>query len=559
MHQDHEAGKETCMKFEEKLKQNRAEEIWDEYCGFLDLDIQGYMAIQNRLMEEQLYLWKNSQLGRKLLKGRNPQSIKELREMFPLTTYEDYADVLLQKRGEMLPDEPIIWIQTTWEGGRHPVKVAPYTEGMLNTYKNNILACMILCTSTERKRFAARPGDTILYGLAPLPYATGLMPRALCDEITIDFLPPVAEAEKLSFSERNKKGFKMGMSKGIDFFFGLGSVAYYVSRSLSAMASSGFGSSGGRSITSVSPRRIWRYLKAKRVCKKEGRNIMPKDLFDLKGFMVAGTDNNCYKNELEELWGVRPMELFAGTEPSCIGTETWTREGMYFFPDTCFYEFIPEDEMNRSLQDPSYQPKTCLMDEVLSGEKYELVISVFKGGAFMRYRVGDVYRCVGLESSQDQTRIPRFHYIDRVADIIDIAGFTRISQSAIQTVVDLSGLEIEDWLALKEYTADNKPRMHMYVELKRSSIASKAVSREILKEHLTVYFKYVDHDYKDLKRILGMDPLEITILKCGTFAEYEKKFHKELRKINPPVRDVRELTSLQDNIYEILKKEPGHE
>ena len=59
---------------------------------------------------------------------------------------------------------------------------------------------MILCTSTERKRFAARPGDTILYGLAPLPYATGLMPRALCDEITIDFLPPVAEAEKLSFS-----------------------------------------------------------------------------------------------------------------------------------------------------------------------------------------------------------------------------------------------------------------------------------------------------------------------------------------------------------------------
>ena len=121
------------MKFEEKLKQNRAEEIWDEYCGFLDLDIQGYMAIQNRLMEEQLYLWKNSQLGRKLLKGRNPQSIKELREMFPLTTYEDYADVLLQKRGEMLPDEPIIWIQTTWEGGRHPVKVAPYTEGMLNT------------------------------------------------------------------------------------------------------------------------------------------------------------------------------------------------------------------------------------------------------------------------------------------------------------------------------------------------------------------------------------------------------------------------------------------
>ncbi len=539
------------MKFEEKLKQNRAEDIWNEYCGFLDLTIEEYMNIQNRLMEEQLSLWKNSQLGKKLLKGRTPHSVEELRATFPLTTYEDYADVLLQKRGDMLPAEPIIWIQTTWEGGRHPIKVAPYTEGMLNTYKNNIIACMILCTSTEKMRFSAKSGDTMLYGLAPLPYATGLMPRALCEEINVDFLPPVEEAETLSFSERNKKGFKMGMSRGIDFFFGLGSVAYYVSKSLSQMASSGSDGKSRNSMLSVSPGRMLRYLRAKRICRKEGRELMPKDLFDLKGFMVAGTDNNCYKNELEELWGVRPMELFAGTEPSCIGTETWTREGMYFFPDTCFYEFIPEDEMNRNLENPSYQPKTCLMDEVLAGEKYEIVISVLKGGAFMRYRVGDVYRCVGLESSRDQTRIPRFHYIDRVADIIDIAGFTRISQRAIQSVVELSGLDIEDWMAVKEYTPENKPRMHMYVELKPGSLAGRAVSKEILKEHLSVYFKYVDHDYKDLKRILGMDPIEITILKCGTFAEYEKVRRKKLRKINPPVREVRQLVSLQDRVYEL--------
>lgn len=50
-------------------------------------------------------------------------------------------------------------------------------------------------------------------------------------------------------------------------------------------------------------------MMAKHKCKKEGREILPKDLFELKGFMVAGTDNNCYKDELEELWGVRPMEL----------------------------------------------------------------------------------------------------------------------------------------------------------------------------------------------------------------------------------------------------------
>ena len=111
-------------------------------------------------------------------------------------------------------------------------------------------------------------------------------------------------------------------------------------------------------------------------CKKENRPLLPKDLFHLKGFMVAGTDNLCYKDDLEALWGIRPMELFAGTEPSIIGTETWTRKGMYFFPDTAFYEFITEKDMMKNHEDPSYIPPTYLMDEVRPGEKYELVFTI---------------------------------------------------------------------------------------------------------------------------------------------------------------------------------------
>ena len=52
----------------------------------------------------------------------------------------------------------------------------------------------------------------------------------------MEFLPPVSEAVNMTFSERNKRGFKLGMKKGIDFFFGLGSVAYYVSLSVAAMS-----------------------------------------------------------------------------------------------------------------------------------------------------------------------------------------------------------------------------------------------------------------------------------------------------------------------------------
>ncbi|MEG0765060.1 MAG: GH3 auxin-responsive promoter family protein [Pseudoflavonifractor sp.] len=539
------------MTFEEKLKERHTQEIWSEYCGFLDLDMDSYMKIQKRLMLEQIDLWSKCPLGQQFLNGKTPATIDAFRAAVPLTTYEDYADTLLQKKTDMLPDEPIVWIQTTWEGGRHPVKVAPYTQSMLETYKSNIIACLILATSAKKGSFNVRSTDRILYALAPLPYATGLLPLALGEEIGIEFLPPVKDAVQMSFSQRNKLGFKLGMKKGIEYFFGLGSVAYYVSLSLSSMGKSGGKGSGAG--FGCSPKMLRRIISAKYRCHQEKRDLIPKDLFTLKGFMCAGTDNRCYKDDLERLWGIRPMEIFAGTEPSCVGTETWTRNGMYFFPDTCFYEFIPEREMERNLDDPSYEPKTYLMDEVSAGEKYELVISVLKGGAFMRYRVGDVYRCVGVENSEDQTRIPRFEYIDRVPTIIDIAGFTRISENSIRSAIALSGLHIEDWTALKEYT-NNRPYLHLYIEMDENSLSHQAVGKELLKEHLGVYFKYIDEDYKDLKKLLQMDPLDITILKCGTFSRYAAQNGKRIRRLNPNPYEVKELLELQSADYGFARK-----
>lgn len=536
------------MTFEEKLVNQEYDRIWQEYCGFLDLDMESYMKIQRRLLEEQIKIWSSSPLGQKILKGRKPSNVEEFRSMVPLTTYDDYADVLLMKKEEMLPDKPIIWLQTTWEGGKHPIKVAPYTRGMLETYKNNIITCLMMATSKGRGNFDIGVGDTFLYGLAPLPYITGLIPLGLSDQFHMEFLPPVNEAVNMTFSERNKRGFKMGLSKGIDFFFGMGSVAYYVSKSIASLSEgSKKGGSSLKKLLNMSPSMAIKYVKAKKQCQKEERPLMPKDLFQLKGFLCAGTDNRCYKDDLEELWGIRPVEVFAGTEPSFVGTETWNRNGLYFFPDSCFYEFMPEAEMYRNMEDSSYVPKTVCMDEVVPGEVYELVLTVLKGGAFVRYRVGDMYRCLGLTSKEDETRIPRFEYIDRVPDIIDIAGFTRISENSIKNVIELSGLEVAGWVALKEFTADKgRPFLHMYVELTPGTIVNRAVSRELLKEHLTIYFKYVDQDYHDLKHILGMDPLEITVLKCGTFSAYEEKTGKPLRHINPSIHDVQEMVRMQE-------------
>ena len=63
------------MNLEEKLKKQQYKEIWQQYCGFLDLSMDGYMKIQRRLMEEQIRLWSNCGLGQSILKGKYPQEM----------------------------------------------------------------------------------------------------------------------------------------------------------------------------------------------------------------------------------------------------------------------------------------------------------------------------------------------------------------------------------------------------------------------------------------------------------------------------------------------------
>ena len=104
------------MNLEEKLKKQQYKEIWQQYCGFLDLSMNGYMKIQRRLMEEQVKLWSNCGLGQSILKGKHPQNLDEFRKMVPLTTYDDYADILLAKQPDMLPG-----IRSS--GSRQPGKV----------------------------------------------------------------------------------------------------------------------------------------------------------------------------------------------------------------------------------------------------------------------------------------------------------------------------------------------------------------------------------------------------------------------------------------------------
>ncbi|MCK4419418.1 GH3 auxin-responsive promoter family protein, partial [Candidatus Aerophobetes bacterium] len=215
----------------ELLRQGKKKEVWQKYCGFIDLSIDEVMKIQEKLLMEQIELLSKCELGRKFLGDKVPQSVEEFRKNVPLTTYEDYAPYLSEKREDVLPEKPYIWCHTSGKTGQH--KWVPYTKRMYKALGKIFLTSLILVTSKKKGNFLLEEGDSILYCVAPPPYISGVGYRAMAEELNVTFMPPLEEAEKMDFAERMKEAFKISLIKGMDVFGGASSVLVNIGRRFS--------------------------------------------------------------------------------------------------------------------------------------------------------------------------------------------------------------------------------------------------------------------------------------------------------------------------------------
>jgi phenylacetate-coenzyme A ligase PaaK-like adenylate-forming protein len=183
-------------------------------------------------------------------------------------------------------------------------------------------------------------------------------------------------------------------------------------------------------------------------------------------------------------------------------------------------------------------PKTLLLDELEPGERYEIVTTKFRGGAFVRYRVGDVIECISLGSEINNISLPQIRFVDRISNVIDLAGFTRITKTTIDKALETEEVPINNWVACKEYE-DNEPILHLYIEAKGIEVNS-----EELKNTINEKLQGFDSDYKDLHTMLGMDPLRVTILSKGAFEQYDQISKDALLKMNPNKRSIELLKQL---------------
>ncbi|MBI4288932.1 MAG: GH3 auxin-responsive promoter family protein [Chloroflexi bacterium] len=508
---------------------------WQQYCSFLKLSVEEFQAIQDELLDESLRLLASSSLGRKILRSTSPPNARDLRETVPITTYEDYEPSLGQQDDSVLSEKPQYWAFTSTSGGKG--KWAPYAAMSNDVMLDYLMAAFILSAAEGPQDVRIRPGDMVMYNVAPRPFLSGYLGHGMCDKFGFRTVPPLDLAEEMDITERVEKGFPMALRTGLDVLCSLSSVLVKMGEAFtSKQASTRF------SWSHMHPAILSRYASAAVRSRIENRQVLPRDLWKLKALIGWGLDTSLYRDKIQYYWGATPYEFDACTEAGVLALQSWNKKGLTPVPQTAFLEFLPEESWQPSLQDHGRQPTTVLLDGVKTGNRYEIVLTSFYGMPFIRYRTGRIVKVLSMDDPETEVKLPQVAFVGRSADVIDLAGFTRLDEKTLWQAICQTRQDCFDWVVTKEYH-DSKAVLHVYAEH-----ANGATEADVFKG-LHDNLKALDPSYSNLESMLGIVPLQVTLLAGGSFRRYyedrqrqgEDLVRARLPHINPPPQAVEQL------------------
>jgi phenylacetate-coenzyme A ligase PaaK-like adenylate-forming protein len=191
---------------------------------------------------------------------------------------------------------------------------------------------------------------------------------------------------------------------------------------------------------------------------------------------------------------------------------------------------MPLTEYARWSADRAYRPKTLLLDEVIPGELYVILITNFLGGAFVRYMMGDIVMITSLRNERLNINLPQMTFYSRADGVLDFT-YASFTEKVIWEAIESSGLTYVDWAARKEIE-ESTPRLHIYIELKNMLKDEKEVIAAL--DH---QFKTAKEDYALMTEGFGYNLLKVTILPPGAFSEYIMKRRaagSDLAHLKPP-------------------------
>lgn len=514
------------------LRQGREEELWQMCCGFLDLPLDRFMAIQRRLLMEQIGLLGRCRLGARLLHGHIPATLEEFRARVPLTSYADYTPELAERRLDILPARPLFWQHSSGRTGEYGAKWVPLTAAFCDHLARNLLGLAILSGCHTRNLVSRLPEHArMVYAVAPPPYTSGTLVEVLNREFPIHSLPDLEVAAGLSFEDRIREGLQLALAEGIDGFGGLSLALVAVGERLAKKR--------GKKKKPIprDVRAIFRLALGTARSRLAGRPLRPLDLWKVKGITTGGTDSVVLRDRIRELWGRYALDTYTCTEGGIIATQAWDYRGMTFIPDLNFLEFLPEAEVERLKADREHRAETLLLDQVKAGGTYEVVLTNFHGGAMVRYRMGDLIRIVTLEDKALGIRLPQMTFERRADDLIDLGGYIRVTEKTLWLAIHNCGVAYEDWVAVKETGAH--PLLHIHLELKDGARAQEDLLARAIYQELARIDDRVNAAglFEGFEKMLGTLPVTIHFLTAGAFSRYtarQKRRGADLAHLKPP-------------------------
>ncbi len=472
---------------------------WRTLWHFLDYSGDQFAQVQSNSLNVQFSEMSKNPVMPALSAGSTDfTSIDDFRSRVRLSTWEDYADHLNPNTSTTAET----WAYTQFGAGN--AKWAPFTRSALDHLADSVVASIGLAASSDGKSANINYGDRALFNIPPRPYLAGHVGFEVVQKYGFKPLIPLEPGEDMEFKQRISEGFASALNDRVDILISMTSVLKRVAERFDPASVRTGGSSG--LLKSVNAKGAFRLAGAKIKSTFTNHTMKPRDLWEPKSIVGWGLDTRFYSDQIADAWGRPPYEVYASTEIGVMGVQFRDQGGLALNPHTCFYEFIPESELETERTDSNYQPRTCLLDEIEPGKSYEVVATSFFGMPFTRYRLGHIVQFsrahVGFGNE--------FLFVGRADERIDIGGFTRVDESTVWRAISKAELPIRDWTLRREIEGI-VPELHMYLEL------SNPYDEGQLIPTLHRSLKDCDPLYSDLETMLGICPLKITVLSAGTF------------------------------------------
>jgi len=526
------------MKSEDRFfKSHDTMRTWNRYCGFLDLSTESFVDIQKRLLMEQIDLVADSSLGRIIMRDRKPASVEEFRNTVALTRYADYAPYIGEFQEDCLAEKPQYWVHTSFTEGDY--KRFPWSHQFHKVQIRNIIASLILSSASRKGDIRLSPGSRILAILPEKPFVSAQLAFGLVEEFSAAAILPLELCEKLPFRQKIDTALRRALTTDIDYIITMTSSFLPLEQGFQRITKN------KRLISTLLKSNLMVALhllknRPRRIFRKEGE-LLPKDLWSVKGIVAWGTDSEAFEHRTYQNWNKPMFQFYGSSEAGLIAMQDWRKDTMAFLPDSVFLEFIPREETERE-----ENPSTVLVDELEDGKVYELVITGFYGMPLLRYRQGDLIEVVRQHDAETGD-LPRLMVHNRADDVIDLFGIARLNTKAISEAIELTEIPLPEWTIRKEYE-QSKPVLRLYAEIEDARLVPD------LERRLNKKLKVVDRHYGEATFVMAYNPIRVTALQNGAFERYYQQYRNNghepelsnLPKVNLPDSVVNDLVRMSN-------------